>query len=51
VADKLGGLTLSIGGGLFRPSAHQNPRDFFHDIDSALYAAKQGGKNCVRLKV
>lgn len=42
------GLTVTLGGAVYRPELHHTPRAFFHDADQALYAAKQAGKNCVR---
>jgi GGDEF domain-containing protein len=40
---------LSIGGGAFDAETHASPPDFFRAVDRALYTAKHGGKNCVRL--
>lgn len=44
-ATSLSGTTLSIGAGLFIREEHATPRDFFRDVDRALYAAKHRGKN------
>ncbi len=43
------GVTISIGGGVITPAGHKTPRDFRAEVDHALYAAKKGGRNTVRL--
>ncbi len=41
-----GNLTISLGVATF-PNDAQSARDLIHRADSALYAAKQAGRNCV----
>lgn len=42
-------LTVSIGVAAITPNATQGSRELVHDADSALYAAKGSGRNCVVL--
>ena len=38
-------MTVSIGCGQFDPARHKDADDFYGDVDSALYRAKQAGRN------
>ncbi len=42
-------VTVSIGGATVSPNCGLTPQDLFVQADGALYQAKRGGKNCVRL--
>lgn len=42
-------LTVSVGVAAITPNATQGSRELVHDADSALYAAKGSGRNCVVL--
>lgn len=41
-------VTCSFGVGFLLPDGHSVPRDLMERADSALYAAKSAGRNCVR---
>lgn len=38
-------MTVSIGCGQFDPARHKDADEFYGDVDSALYRAKQAGRN------
>lgn len=42
------GLTVSIGIGIAVANAHIQPRTLLEAADTALYLAKQSGRNCIR---
>jgi diguanylate cyclase (GGDEF)-like protein len=42
-------VTLSIGVATIRPEKSEKTTSFVSDVDQALYAAKQAGRNCVKV--
>jgi diguanylate cyclase (GGDEF)-like protein len=48
-ASALGIVSVSIGVASFAAGRFRRPEDFIRSADEALYAAKAGGRNCVRV--
>ena len=42
-------VTISIGVATFRKGSGEEPNPLVKRADTALYVAKQGGRNCVRM--
>jgi diguanylate cyclase (GGDEF)-like protein len=48
-ASPAGVVSVSIGVASFVPDRYRRPEDFIRSADEALYAAKDAGRNCVRV--